>query len=72
MLSKAELAFRRDSEAFIVEDAECDNCRSVTRCLRIDTSEGEYGCVDYCLPCIQREFDEAAERLVAAGSSATK
>jgi hypothetical protein len=35
----------------------CDKCKLETRCMVIDTSEGEYGCVSLCLKCVCNEFD---------------
>ncbi len=43
-----------------IERDVCDECGIVGTVLSVDTSDGEYGHVSYCLACITKEFQEHA------------
>ena len=55
MLKSVELDYSRISTTDINQTT-CDSCGQDKLCLEVDTSEGEYGSVAYCLDCIQNEF----------------
>lgn len=50
-----ELEWDRYSSTEITTN-KCDACGRTTRVLSVDTSDGEYGTVHYCKPCIDKEF----------------
>ena len=55
MLKPVELRWGRFSTAKIYI-CKCRECGQFSRCLVLDTSDGEYGSVEYCLPCLQDAF----------------
>ena len=57
------LCHSRSGEASIERDL-CDECGTVGDVLSVDTSDGEYGSVNYCLACIMKEFRQIKPTIV--------
>jgi hypothetical protein len=56
-LARKDAGYNRE-KTVAVSHYYCDKCEAKTRVLTCDSSEGEYGPVYLCLPCIQTALEE--------------